>query len=158
MSEELNKFEEQLNEGNELEILFPDYELKLGTGETVKIKPVSMLHTTKILTALRRLLVKYRELSDRAVSTDGIIQEMLSDCLDEILHIAPLCISSIDHKDSGETVLDRIGPTDTPKVLNIIIRQNFHPDVLGNWTTLVMGIRDLVPQSMLQEVEEESAG
>lgn len=155
---EVENFVEQLEDDseNDLDILFPDYDLELGTGETITIKPVSMLHTNKIIRSLRRLITKYRELSGQGKSSEEIIQEILSDCLDELLFIAPLCVFSKSNKDSGEAVLDRVGPKDTPRVVDIIIRQNFHPDVLGNWTTLVTGIKDLIPAEMMQGMVEDA--
>lgn len=150
MTDPVQDFEEKLNEGNELEILFPDYTLTLETGENVKIKPVSMLHTSKILRSLRRLLTKYRELTNQSKSTEDILQEMLTDCMDELLYISPLCVSIEETGEFGDAVLMKIGPSDVPRVLNIIIRQNFHPDVLGNWTALATGLSDLIPREALQ--------
>ena len=156
MTDAVEKFSDQLDTENDLEILFPDHELTLETGEVLVIKPVSMRHTNKIIRSLRRLLTKYRELSEAGLSTEDMIKELLSDGLDELLYTAPLCVSSKDHGDAGEEVMDRIGPKDTPRVLNIIIRQNFHPDVLGNWTTLVTGLKDLIPNEVMQGMVDDA--
>lgn len=156
MTDTVEQFAENLDDGNDLEILFPEHELTLEAGEVLVIKPVSMRHTNKIIRSLRRLLTKYRELSGQGMATEDMIQELLSDGLDELLYVAPLCVSSKDKGDAGEDVLDRVGPKDTPRVLNIIIRQNFHPDVLGNWTTLVTGLKDLIPAEALQGMTDDA--
>lgn len=156
MTETEQTFEEQLDTGNELEVLFPEYEYTLDTGEVITIKPVSMRHINKILRALRRLLTKYRELNEDERSQEEIIQELLYDSMDELLEMTYLCVSSKADRMAGEPVLDKIGPKDIPHVMNIIIRQNFHPDVLGNWMTLVTGLRDLMPAEMLKGLEEDA--
>ena len=155
MTEPTKEFESQLDEGNELEIMFPDHTVTLLSGEKVKIKPISMLHTSKIIRSLRRLLQKFRELQERGFEMEDILQEMLTDCMDELLYISPLCVSIEETGETGDAVLMKIGPSEVPKILNVIIRQNFHPDVLGNWAALATGLSDLIPREALQGMMQQ---
>lgn len=119
---------EEKKSGDAFTVLFPNEEVKICEGKTVKVHPLALSDLPKVLEAfnvIRRLAEKGMPPSEIALSAGG-----------ELLKILPFCI---DRRP------EEIPVTLLPDILEIVLKQNITDVSVAKWKALIQRVLDQFP-------------
>jgi hypothetical protein len=112
--------------GDVLDVMFPEREVSLAEGQTLKVRPLSLEDLPKVAKAFGKVL----NLTEAGKSPADIAISGL----EEILQIIPYCI---DRPPS------EVPSTAVPEIIEIVIDQNITDDAVGKWQALIQRALDL---------------